>query len=441
MLLVLEAAARLARRARGKGKEAAEIVHYTEYDPILGWRKTPGARVVYHRREYTTEVAVNSHGLRDPERGYETPPATQRVLALGDSFIEGYTVPLAQTASQVLESSLTRAGCRAEVINGGTAGYSTDQELLFYETEGQLYGPRVVLLFFHYNDVVYNDRQDYFGAPKPEFEMGGGRLCIHRLPVRRRGSPLAPEPSAESVGESGSALVDWIRERLWYGAPGAYGFLAHLGLWRRMPEMATRLELRVYERRRVDPVEKAWAKTAAILAALGAETAARGARLLIVHVPSRLEIDDRSWRLSRRIYGWDEAAWDRGRVAQRLKDLGAQARIPVLDLSEPLRRAGEGWKEKPYFTYDGHWTALGHRIAAAEVQRFLAAHGWLAGCSTPLPSSAGATSRTRSRLSCAGDSHACVSPSPLPFRKRIGRASRGRRSRRSSPAPRSGRRP
>jgi lysophospholipase L1-like esterase len=379
-LLVLEGAARALRRMRGSGKEAGEILHYTEYDPILGWRKTAGARVVYRRREYTVEVAVNRLGLRDPERGYEAPPGTFRILALGDSFIEGYTVPLPETATQVLESALARGGCPAEVVNGGTAGYSTDQEMLFYETEGHRYQPRVVVLFFYYNDVVYNDRQEFFGAPKPVFEMGEGRLCIHRLPVKEPTSAAAPEPPPETEDQTGSALADWVRERLWYGAPGAHDALARLGLWRPLPRVPTRLELRVYERRRVDEVEDAWAKTEAILAALGRETSARGARLLVVHVPSRLEIDDRTWRLSRRLYGWDEAGWDRGRVVQRLKDIGGRTGVAILDLTEPMRRANDAWGVKPYFVYDGHWTARGHEVAAEEVQRALEGHGWLEGC-------------------------------------------------------------
>jgi len=382
-LLVLEAAVRVLRRGEGGGKEAGEILNYTGYDPILGWSKTPGARAVYRRREYTVEVAINRHGLRDPERGYDAPPGTARILALGDSFVEGYTVALPQTTTQVLEASLNGAGCPAEVINGGTAGYSNDQELLFYETEGHRYAPRVVVLFFYYNDVVYNDRQEFFGAPKPVFEMGAGRLCVHRLPVKEPSLPRTSEPAAEEEERSGSALVDWVRERLWYGAPEAHDLLARVGLWRPMPRVPTRLELRVYERRRVEEVEDAWAKTAAILAATDREARSRGAHLLVVHVPSRLEIDDRTWRLSRRLYGWDEAGWDRGRVAQRLKAIGAQAGIPVLDLTEPLRRASKGWGGEPYFTYDGHWTVRGHRVAAGEVQRFLTDHRWLEDCPAP----------------------------------------------------------
>src|SRR6185295_5457463 len=105
-LLLLEGVARVLRARHGGGKEALEARLYNEYDPLLGWRKKPGARVTYRRREYTVEVAVNSHGLRDPERGYEAPPGTLRVLALGDSFLEGYTVPLEQTVTQVLEREL-----------------------------------------------------------------------------------------------------------------------------------------------------------------------------------------------------------------------------------------------------------------------------------------------------------------------------------------------
>ena len=113
-LLALEAFARLALRGRGGGKERDEASLYMEYDPHLGWRHRPGARALYRRREYTTEVAINGHGLRGPERGYEAPPGTLRVLALGDSFVEGYTVASHETVTDVLEQDLARPGCPVE---------------------------------------------------------------------------------------------------------------------------------------------------------------------------------------------------------------------------------------------------------------------------------------------------------------------------------------
>ena len=376
---VLELGFRVVRARRGGGKEAGEAARYNEYDPLLGWRKKPGARVVYKRREYTTEVAINSHGLRDPERGYEAAPGTFRVLALGDSFLEGYTVPLEQTVTQVLERELGATGCRAQVINGGTQAYSTDQELLFYRSEGAKYAPQVVALFFYYNDVVYNDRQDYFQTPKPIFEMGGGTLRLHRYPVKEwTPDKAAAEPAAVEQEEGGSALLSWLRDRLWYGAPRAYNALARVGLWPPMRKVPIRLELRVYERRQEPIIEDAWAKTQAILRALAAEVSEHGGRVIVVGIPSRFEVDEASWRLTKTLYGVDETTWDRGHVMARLGEIARAESIPLLDLTGPLRAS----KERPYFTYDGHWTAAGHAVAARALLGTLREHGWLGACAS-----------------------------------------------------------
>jgi hypothetical protein len=263
------------------------------------------------------------------------------------------------------------------VVNGGTQAYSTDQEYLFYQSEGVKYAPQVVAVFFYYNDVVYNDRQEYFQTPKPIFEMGGGTLRLHRYPVKEW-APAQAASDAPSVEppEGGSALLEWLRDRLWYGAPRAYNALARVGLWPPMKKVPIRLELRVYERRQEPLIEDAWTKTRAILRALAGEVRAGGGQLLLVGVPSRFEVDDRSWNLTRTLYGVDESTWDRGQVMARLRDVGAQEQIEFLDLTAPLRAS----KQPPYFTYDGHWTAAGHATAARALLETMRARGWLARC-------------------------------------------------------------
>src|SRR5262249_20868380 len=162
-----------------------------EYDPHMGWKHRPLARATYHRREYTTEVATNSHGLREVERAYVA-PGRFRVLALGDSFVEGYTVPYEQTVTHVLETALTRPACPVDVLNAGTAAWSTDQEYLFYRDEGVRYRPQVVLLFFYYNDILSNTIANYFGSPKPLMARGAdGRMVLTNDPVPR---PPPPPP-------------------------------------------------------------------------------------------------------------------------------------------------------------------------------------------------------------------------------------------------------
>jgi SGNH hydrolase-like domain, acetyltransferase AlgX/GDSL-like Lipase/Acylhydrolase len=389
-LMLLEGVARVARAIEGRRQgPGTEFSAYSEYDPLLGWRKRPEARVTFRRREYTVPIAINARGLRDPERGYAAQPGTRRILALGDSFVEGYTVPLGDTVTQVLEASL-RKDCRVDVINGATTGYSTDQEELFYETEGVRYHPGIVLLFFYYNDVIYNDSQWYYGGvPKPVFVFRDGALQVWKRPVPTptpTPTPAAtPPPEAEPTGPrlaERSALAGWVRERLWFGAPRLYNRLGRLGLWPPNRPMGPRTELAVYSRQRIPEIESGWEKTEAILERLAGRVHDHGARLLVVYVPSRMEINDRAWQLSQVKYAMDEATWDRGLVLLRLEQIAAAAGIPVLDLTPALRKA-DGLLAGPYYVEDGHWNARGHRVAAREVRRFLFERDWLSGCRSP----------------------------------------------------------
>jgi hypothetical protein len=358
------------------------IALYPEHDPVLGWRKKPGARATFRRREYTVEVSINREGLRDPERPAAPARGVFRVLALGDSFVEGYTVPLSQTVTQVLETSLRGKGCRAEAVNGGTAAYGTDQELLFYRMEGVKYAPQVVVLFFYYNDVLLNAQGDHFGTPKPLFAVTGDELVLSNTPLSPPPLRAAtePRPSADDDPGGGSALIRWVRARVGRGAPRAHDVLARTGLWEPLRPTPPSDALKVYKRRRVPEVDEAWDLTTRILQTLDAEVQARGAHFLAVYVPSRMEVRDGDWVLTVRQHALEEDQWDRGRVASRLAEIGREAGFPVLDLTPALRRAERGVLGGPYFVHDGHWNALGHGVAAAEVEREMKERGWVPAC-------------------------------------------------------------
>lgn len=104
--------------------------------------------------------------------------------------------------------------------------------------------------------------------------------------------------------------------------------------------------------------------------------AADRAHLAVVYVPALFEVDDASWDLTRYHYGLDDG-WDRTLVARRLTALGREIGVPLLDLTEPLRRAGGA---RTYFPLDGHWNARGHGVAAQSVTAFLRQSGWLPQC-------------------------------------------------------------
>jgi hypothetical protein len=353
-LAAFEAAARLARRG---DPDALFVAASVEPDPVRGWRHRPGATGSYGHGDW----AINRAGLRDVERDVAPTPGVARVLILGDSFAEGFSVPFEACVSQALERAL-RADGPAEVVNGGTVGYSTDQEYLFYRDEGARYGARVVVLLFYSNDILGNARGAVpGGVAKPLFTFSGGV-------ARVKNYPLPPPPPRERPRPwRGSAALSWARARLRDGAPRAYDALARLRFWSPL-DREPPLELTAFEREPPEPMEQAWLQTEHLLRLLDAEVRGRGASLLVAYVPSKMEVERAEWDRVRARYALDEAAWDRGRVARLLEDTGRRAGFPVLDLTQALWQEAQASGRPVYHRGGGHWNEAGHAVAARAIR-------------------------------------------------------------------------
>lgn len=358
---------------------------YSQLDPVLGWRNRPGTSVRYSRRDYQTNVAINSLGFRDVERSMTKAPGTTRVLALGDSFIEAYTVEIEESVTRRAESIGRSQGCPIEVVNAGVHGYSTDQEALWYVREGEPFGADVVLVFAYYNDILNNIRGNYWGSPKPLTRIADGQIVPVNLPL--------PEPSrtAESLGVQakpraaieGSALRQLLVERIVVGAPRLHGWLARAGVLDPIKAEAVPDELRAYKARgQLAEFDEAWAATAALFGALGESIRTRHARPVLVYIPARFEISDRDWDLTVQRYGLDDTAWDRARVRTRLREITAPAGWDFLDLTAPLQAATSVLGGETYLPYDGHWNPRGHDVAARAVVGWLRERS-LARCDSP----------------------------------------------------------
>jgi len=120
------------------------------------WEKysTPGAGYTLiepgsHYEWQDISVDINSHGLRGPETPYEKPPATFRILNLGDSIVMGWGVREENTYGRQLESMLNEeksGDLRFEVINAGVPGWNLENALAYLQAEGLKYEPDLILL-------------------------------------------------------------------------------------------------------------------------------------------------------------------------------------------------------------------------------------------------------------------------------------------------------
>ncbi len=188
--------------ARGAGfeprTENVERRLFWVFDPELGWHHRPGQRGVLEMAGFRTEVAISAQGLRDREYAQPKPAGVRRVLVLGDSLGFGFGVEQQESFSERLEAEL----CGVEVINASVSGYSTDQELLWFEREGWRYEPDLVVLLLTGNDVAMNEMSLVYGLyRKPRFEIdAAGRLLDPRLPVAEPARALR--------------VLEWLRGRL-----------------------------------------------------------------------------------------------------------------------------------------------------------------------------------------------------------------------------------
>lgn len=363
-LLALEGWARLTvwRWARLPNPLRAPLA---QPDPLLGWSKPPGAAGWLVRPEYQVHLKINSLGLRGPERGYGKPPGTRRVLLLGDSFTEGYTVPEEQTVRARLEELLDCGP--QEVLNAGTAAWGTDQELLFWRHQGWRHAPDVVSLLFYYNDL-YGDRfGDDVGPPHFELAGPGDRLVLRGSPMPPPRRPLASR-AFRMIPWRGSMALRLLSLRTGT-TPRLHARLAAVGLVEPRPAPATELPEELYPFGPWKPGEVArnWRRFEALLHELEREVRAHGARLVVFYVPARFEIDDRAWEATRRQYGLGHRRWSRDKVFDELGRVCARLGLPLVDPRAGLRSA-EAEGRTTYFPLDGHWTRHGH-AAAAEALR------------------------------------------------------------------------
>ncbi len=383
--LLTLAVAEVALRLVGLGgSSAAELATIHQYDSLLGWRNRPNSADSIATDEYRLIQRFNARGARGPERMIPKPRGVFRVLLLGDSFLEGYTVDDSAVVSAALERALARPGGPAvEVVNVGTAGYATDQEVLLYETDGRAYQPDVTVLLFYVNDVWYNVESRYWRGSKPRFVPDGAGLALTGVPVPR------PDSSEYrfAVG-GGRGVVGLVRRadaflgehvRLYQltrsavrGSPLLSGLAIRAG-FAKVPDE--------FEPWRITPtaaLAEAWRVTELLLARLDAGVRADGGRLVVFAVPARPAVLEDDWARTRRSYAMTDDAWSPRQDAVVLGEVCARR---GLDCLLPLERfrAEASAGSRLYFRRDAHWTAEGHALAA----RLMAEHigPWLRGTS------------------------------------------------------------
>jgi hypothetical protein len=392
-------------RVLGMNPPTGEPAFFWQDDERFGWFHAPGAEGWYFNPagEYNAYARVNAAGLIDEEYPEAKPDDVYRILVLGDSFTEGLRIPMDAAFHSVVERELkVGPGQKVEVINGGVAGWGTDQQLLFYREVGRNYRPDLVLVaFFPANDVMNNtislESENFGGVRKPYFLLEGGELVLHNEPVgsepqpERSSNPPAEEPEpaptpappldfAQPALEH-SALYRYLVPRLRVAAPGLALKLARWGLIPPGSETSNAAQgpgyiptaYGVYHDPLTPEWESGWETTAAILAELKKQVEQDGARLAVLILPAQEQVVPGVWEMTlRKFPAMQSTSWNLDQPNSRLTEILDELDISYLDLL-PIFRAADG--SSLFFPIDRHWNEQGHELAGEALVEWLESRG------------------------------------------------------------------
>jgi lysophospholipase L1-like esterase len=291
-------------------------------DPVLPYRLRPESRLAGRapEGEFEFDYQHNSLGLRERELPFAKPPGTFRILGLGDSFTYGAGAKAENVYLARLERRLNaRPGDHpgVEVVNAGVPRYFPEAERLFLQEFGFRYQPDLVLLGFVPNDVI----DTYLG-----------RDAIQVLPDGR----LVSTQGARLVAQLGTLAT----------AAYTHSHALRVLIARHLRTRADLRPVRPEEVLQPDGFhEAAWREVERQYDLLLELVRARGARLVLVHLPQIGPWDARHDYPAQRLAAWAEA---RG--------------VAFVDTLPALRARQDS--ELLYWPKDRHPTDAGHAAIA-----------------------------------------------------------------------------
>lgn len=376
-LALLEGAARIFKLGTGL---------FWQPDSQLGWVNIPDAKgweSCYG--ECQIRVTINSQGLRDREIPYDKTADTSRILMLGDSTTAAMQVELEDTFVKGLESELNENAGSWEVLNAGVNAYGTDNELLFYQFEGQRYDPDIVFLNMYLANDVYNNHPTlelrYGGqSAKPYYTLSeGGELELQNFPVENTatfwtkvGTFLKknfqlPRFVAQTLALRGE-IPSWMAPivRLFGGGRGATSAADSVDSAEGEGAAETAVQTPTRRPDICDPdplpiIEDAWSVTEAIILELEKEVEANGAQLAVLIIPAAPQSDPPE----------GDAEWYCDAPNDRLTGFLADAGIPYLDMLPRFREEALAGGGPYYFERDFHMNLQGHNLSTELLYQFV----------------------------------------------------------------------
>jgi hypothetical protein len=322
-------------------------------------------------------MQIDAQGFRNPEA-----LARADIILLGDSFTEGSRVTDHRTWAYQLRDRTNRS-----IYNLANSGDDPQKYLAKLRNYGRPLAPKLIVLGLYEGNDFRRTR-----SLQDSTEGGGLRDRIKRYrkfsPLRLRTRQLMINvfgPINADQPLAGGDVLAWLP----YPVSGPQGTAYYAIAPKNIALLSHNAP--TFER------SAGWRNARSAIDGIASIAKDLGASLVLVYMPSKAHVtlplapdhlDGPTLlaftALSRRKSDPSGESIDaqsfREALEQRIPSIESvvaayceQRGIPFVSLSVPLRQAAARG-EQPYFTYDQHWTPLGHDIAAQSIGNFVSEH-------------------------------------------------------------------
>jgi len=341
----------------------------------IGWVRAPNqSGFVYQRNPgvFKTRFITNSRGMRDRE--YPLDKRTNlRILALGDSFTEGWGVEEEQAYPKVLERQFLQG---VEVWNLGVVGYSTDQELQqLRHMIGEVH-PDIVILGFYENDIADNTRGKSLWYPrfrKPLFGVSGEQLLLtntrelasQRVADEQRLNSLQHRFSSLLLQSATIRLMRFTAANVWYSIQMARGAMdLQRTVWQRNNS---------YRRVETPEMNEGWSLTERLLVEINRLCQQNDSKFVLAYIPRAIEVVPGILQLEQQKLGLSEpaSAFDLYQPEKRLAEIAQRNEIMFVPMADRFRQTAPQKFYLAPIMRDGHLSALGQSVVAQTLAEYL----------------------------------------------------------------------
>jgi len=380
------------------------------FDKEIGFLFQPLSELqVTNHLDYWTQSRTNSLGFLDREQG-NNHNNDCRVVFIGDSFVEAVQVDLKDKLQVVLErlASNLHPEWHLATTAFGYSGTGQINQLAFYDAFVGNLAPRLVVLVFVKNDFANNS------ALLEAIRYGWDPRATPRHFVKKIGDKYSIsgisadwERSAGAYFGEGNVNLDWIQKRhkwlvetsyfynwlytkLLFMSPGGIEWLS--GSTR--SDLIAKRIVKLKSDPEYAPVLADWenrfnfdidAPAGYTYLPLAYQQALEFTRFGLEQFKRRsirdgfqlaLLVANNIHQPSRIAEGLNDA--DGIRIMQRVKSLGKELDIPIIDQRAFIEARG-GNQSDTAFRHDQHWSKYGHRTAAASVLQYLESKPFICG--------------------------------------------------------------